>query len=274
MIDRTSAGSHSITTPTPARLAPIVAAAHKRAAALSSKTSAGALLRRAIRFERRSLTAALSQRSSGIIAEIKKASPSRGVFRSDFNPTRLARAYDLGGATGISVVTEPDFFLGSEDWIEVVRDTCGLPILRKDFIVDPIQVAESAALGADAILLIARILSSELLKNLSVAAEELGLGILYEAHDESDLTKLASLNPQMVGINARNLDDFRVDHQTPVRLSKLLPRSALAVAESGIESAEQIRRLRAIGYSGFLIGESLVRADDPAAFLRQLQGLK
>jgi indole-3-glycerol phosphate synthase len=254
----------------PARLRPIIDAATRRAEELHRSTSIAALRGDAERYERRSFADALRRSEPAIIAEVKKASPSRGLFREHFDPVALAGSYARGGAAAISVVTEPEFFQGDGRWVTAVRDAVSLPVLRKDFIVDPIQVYESAALGADAILLIARILDAERLRELSDAARALRLDVLYEAHDEDDLAKLVDLQPSVVGINARNLDDFCIDTGTFARLHGLIPPDAVAVAESGIADPSQMREFSRLGYGAFLIGEALVCADDPEQLLRSL----
>jgi len=184
----------------------------------------------------------------------------------------LARAYQDGGAAALSVVTEPQFFQGDLVWLADLRQRVGLPILRKDFIIDKVQVAESAALGADAILLIARIVTQENLRELKAAADSLDLEVLFEIHDDDDLRKVASLKPAMIGINVRNLDDFTVDTRSFHALVAKLPPGAIAVAESGLDSPEQIAELSATGFRGFLIGETLLCSDDPARMLRHLRG--
>jgi indole-3-glycerol phosphate synthase len=225
------------------------------------------------RNDRRSLAEALRSGSPGIIAEIKKASPSRGILKSDLDPIELAKSYEQGGAAAISVVTEPEFFRGEGAWVASVREATALPILRKDFIVDPVQVAESAVLGADAILLIARILSPGKIKELALNAAEFGLEVLFEVHDEADLARVLALTPSLVGVNARNLDDFTVDTGLFRQLRQELPAGAIAIAESGIESRDQIIEFSEAGYDAFLIGESLVTSPDPLRLLRELRGV-
>jgi indole-3-glycerol phosphate synthase len=255
----------------PAILQSIVAVARLRAGELRRSKTVEELAADGHAFPKRSLSAALTNRAPAIIAEVKKASPSKGVFLDHFDPLRLAGAYEKGGAAALSVVTEPCFFKGEGTWLSDLRQRVSLPLLRKDFIVDEIQVAESASLRADAILLIARILTGEELKELQAAANSLDLEVLFEIHDLDDLRKVAPLNPAMIGINARNLEDFTVDTRSFQALNPLLPAGALAVAESGLESPEQIAELSAIGFRGFLIGETLICSDDPARMLRHLR---
>lgn len=258
--------------PLPAILRTLQEAACARVQVLRNTESWDSLLKRGAEYPKRSLGSALRAEKPAIIAEVKKASPSKGVFRKDFEPLALARAYHEGGAAAISVVTEPDHFQGSGDWIASIRGVVDLPILRKDFIVDELQVAQSAALGADAILLIARILTSEQLKWLGMAAAEAGLEIVHEAHDSEDLQKLADVNSQIVGINARDLDTFTVDIERFDMLRDHIAPEALPVAESGLYSRDQIAQLVETGYQGFLIGESLIVSPDPAAFIKHLRG--
>lgn len=258
--------------PIPAILQSIVAATRERVAHLHREpiiTDPGHV---ASSVGRRSLATALTKRVPAIIAEIKKASPSRGVFSKDFDPGKLAKVYENGGAAAMSVVTEPKYFQGDPGWISELRRTVSLPILRKDFIIDSVQVAESASLGADAVLLIARILSAQSLAELYAAANESGLEVLFEIHDEDDLSKVLPLSPRMIGVNARNLDDFSVDTKRFHTLVPMFPPGTIAVAESGLESRKQIADLASVGFQGFLIGETLLRSDDPMRTLRQLCG--
>lgn len=258
--------------PIPAILRALQEESRVRAQSLRAAVSYETLIEQGRRFPKRSLAHALAAQSPAIIAEVKKASPSKGSFRDDFAPIALVKSYGAGGAAAISVVTEPARFQGQIGWIETIREMCDLPILRKDFIVDEIQIAESAAAGADAILLIARILDTDDLQRFSEAAAGASLEILYEAHDAHDLEKIRQLNPRLVGINARNLDNFVVDTESFETLFSSIPSNAVAVAESGLERATQIQKLVRIGYRGFLIGETLIRSADPARLIRELRG--
>jgi indole-3-glycerol phosphate synthase len=242
-----------------------------RANALRLSASFESLLEDGRHFAKRSLLNAIIGNAPAIIAEVKKASPSKGVFRDDFDPVVLVTAYDAGGAAAISVVTEPDHFQGRGEWIGMIKGTCALPILRKDFITDEVQVVESAALGADAILLIARMLTINEIVHLSAVAAKAELEVLYEAHDAGDLVKIRSVDARMIGINARNLDNFVVDTECFGALFPVIPKDAIAVAESGLKDAPQIRQLSALGYRGFLIGESLICSADPARLIGQLK---
>jgi indole-3-glycerol phosphate synthase len=261
------------TRPIPAILESIVAVARQR---VESLRRSGTVARNPLidhGSPSRSLASALTNSAPAIIAEIKKASPSKSLFRADFDPMGLAVAYEKGGAAALSVVTEPHFFQGDGAWLSELRRRVDIPILRKDFIIDDIQVAESASLGADAILLIARILSGEQLRRLKAAADSYRLEVLFEIHDLDDLQKVKPLNPTMIGINARNLDDFTVDMQRFHALVSELPPRAIAIAESGLDSPAQILELSAAGFRGFLIGETLICSQDPTLMLKQLRGV-
>lgn len=264
---------HPLASHAPGRvfLEKIIAATQARVAELKSRQSIESLLNSAKDHERRSFMQALMANPPAVIAEIKKASPSKGLLISDFDPLRLALAYETGGAAALSIVTEPEFFQGSDGWVSNVQAATRLPVLRKDFVLDPIQVAEAASLGADAILLIARILSAEQMRELHDTAKIAGLDVLFEAHDEDDLAKISLCDAKLVGINARNLDTFVVDTEQFSRLRTKVPHGAVAVAESGIDSPAQIQSAMRKGYSAFLIGESLVKSDDPELMLRSLR---
>ncbi len=216
------------------------------------------------RGERRSLQKALAQTSSkpNIIAEIKKASPSAGLLREDFDPVELVKAYQHGGAAAISVVTDNPFFQGSLDWLMQVRPLVDLPVLRKEFIVDPIQIEESRIAGADAILLIASVLSESELKEFQVRAAELDLECLVEVRDLEDAGKVCAVRAPLVGINNRDLGDFSIDLNTSINLLQHLPKTSLIVSESGIKTSADIKKLQAVGINAFLIGTSLVKAGE------------
>ncbi|MBN2332510.1 MAG: indole-3-glycerol phosphate synthase TrpC [Deltaproteobacteria bacterium] len=224
--------------------------------------------------DRRSLLAALSQKPQPrIIAEVKKASPSAGLLSDDFDPLALAMTYEQGGAAAISVVTDEAFFQGRLDWLAMVKKVVSLPLLRKDFIIDPLQLEQSRAAGADAVLLIAAILSLADLQLLLDKAAALGLECLVEVHNESELEKVLATPAAMIGINNRNLKDFSIDLGTTLRLRTLIPADRLVVSESGIDSHGQLQRLGAAGVQGVLIGSSLVKAAGRLHKLRQLQGM-
>lgn len=220
--------------------------------------------------EHRSLAAALAPGGVRVIAEIKRASPSAGVLAADLDPAALARAYAAGGAAALSVLTDAPFFHGSFDDLRAARAATRLPVLRKDFILDPYQIYDSAALGADAILLIVRLLDDAQLRDFLALAAELGLDALVEVHDAADAARAARLAPRLVGINNRDLARFATDTANALRLARAFGPETRVVAASGIRDRAQIEAAQAAGIDCFLIGESLVRAADPAAALRRL----
>jgi indole-3-glycerol phosphate synthase len=221
-------------------------------------------------FARADAGAAKSAAGGGgrLIAECKKASPSRGLMLKDYDPVSLALAYERGGALMISVLTEPRRFLGSDEDLSAVRGAVGLPILRKDFIVDPYQVREAWAIGADAVLLIAAALERNELLELAAAARELSLSILVEVHDEAEIEKALSIRPEAIGVNSRDLRDFTVDPGRAAALFRLLPEESSRVAESGMKSPKDAAALRAAGFDAFLVGEALGTAPDPESMTR------
>jgi indole-3-glycerol phosphate synthase len=207
-----------------------------------------------------------------IIAEIKRASPSKGIICPDLIPENFAKDYEKGGASALSVLTDRSFFKGSPEDLKAARSSVKLPVLRKDFLISSYQIYESAALGADAVLLITRILSSQQLKDYLALVETLGMDALLEVHTESDIDAASRAGAKLIGINNRNLRSFETDIQTAVDMVEKLETHQIPVAESGIHSRADIDRLRAAGIWNFLIGESLVRAKDPKGFLRTLSG--
>lgn len=204
-----------------------------------------------------------------IIAEAKKASPSKGVIQPDFDPVRIAKRYMAGGAHAMSVLTDVDFFQGSLDYIPLVRETVDLPVLRKDFIIDPLQIREASRYGADAVLLIAAILDTLQVRDYRQMAEELGMDVLVEVHDEKELESAMEAESRLIGINNRNLNDFTVTLETTFRLKRLIPETIPVVSESGISTAEDMGRLRKAGVAAALIGESLMRSGDQSDLLRE-----
>jgi indole-3-glycerol phosphate synthase len=208
-----------------------------------------------------------------VIAEIKKASPSKGVLREDFRPAEIAASYARGGATCLSVLTDGDFFQGSEAHLIEARAACDLPVIRKDFIVDPYQVYEARALGADCILLIVACLDDQRLAELNALAQELGMDVLVEVHDAEELARAAAVPGRLLGINNRNLRSFEVSLETTIGLLDRIPADRLLVTESGILTPEDVQRMRRHGVHAFLVGEAFMRAADPGAELRHLFGL-
>lgn len=204
-----------------------------------------------------------------IIAEAKKASPSKGVIRPDFDPVAIARNYKVGGAHAISVLTDVDFFQGALEYIVQVRKAVDLPVLRKDFIIDPLQIEEAHSVGADAILLIAAILSTTELRDFRLQAETLGMDVLVEVHDETELESALSAESRLIGINNRNLKDFSVDLNTTFRLLQRIPETIPVVSESGIATVEDMHKLKEYGVAAALIGESLMRSGEQGQLLQE-----
>jgi indole-3-glycerol phosphate synthase len=216
------------------------------------------------------LAARVAAGGPAVIAEIKKASPSKGVLREDFRPAEIAASYARGGATCLSVLTDRDFFQGSEAHLAEAREACNLPVIRKDFIVDPYQVYEARALGADCILLIVACLDDPQLANLSALAEELGMDVLVEAHDADELERAAAVPGRLLGINNRNLRTFEVSLETTIGLLDRVPSGRILVTESGILAPEDVGRMRRHGVHAFLVGEAFMRTPDPGAELQRL----
>ncbi len=206
----------------------------------------------------------------GVIAEIKKASPSKGVIRENFNPTEIATAYAAHGAACLSVLTDVQYFQGSYDYLRQARAACSLPVLRKDFIVDPYQIIHSRALGADCILLIVAALSASQLKEFEAVAIELGMDVLVEVHDRAELEAALELQTTLLGINNRNLRSFETSLQNTLELLPMIPEGKRVITESGILTGEDVKLMRDNGVQAFLVGEAFMRADDPGASLHEL----
>jgi len=220
----------------------------------------------------RDFLAALRGRTGTIIAEIKKASPSRGVIREDFDPHAIAAVYEANGAAAISVLTERSFFQGDSRYLASIRKTVGIPLLRKDFIVDPYQVYETRCLGGDALLLIARALPGAILAQLIALTRELDMTPLVEVHDENELEQSLEAGAPVIGVNNRNLATFVTDLGTSLRLAPLIPAGVVKVSESGITGRQDVEKLRLAGFDAFLVGETLMRSEDMGRKLRELRG--
>ncbi len=221
----------------------------------------------------RSFYNALTRNEINIIAEIKRASPSKGDIQPDLNPEEMARLYEAGGAAAISVLTEKDFFKGSLDDMIEARSACTIPVLRKDFIFDPYQVYEACALGADAILLIARILDKVLLEDLLALTHALNMNALVEIHGEGDLDKIDGIGAKIIGINNRDLSSFDTDLEVSINMAKKLEDDQIVVAASGIFSYDDIKLYPRERIHSFLVGESIVRSSDRVDFLKKLRGI-
>lgn len=224
----------------------------------------------AARSARRDFHGSLAAREVAIIAEMKKASPSRGLLAADYDPPSIARAYERAGAAAISVLTDAPNFEGSLDHLHAAREAIGLPVLRKDFTIAPEQILEAAAHGADAVLLIAALLSESEMRDFRELAESLGMAALVEVHDAEELKRAAASGARIIGVNNRDLRTFTVSLETSLRVAPLMPAGVLRVAESGIHSAADIRCLKQAGYSAFLIGEHLMKAANPEGALGEL----
>lgn len=207
---------------------------------------------------------------AAVISEIKKASPSKGVMRENFVPEEIAISYEKGGAACLSVLTDVDFFQGSDEYLKQAREACSLPVLRKEFIIDPYQVYEARGMGADCILLIVACLTDEQLKDLSELAIKLEMDVLVEVHDEEELHRALLLDLPMIGINNRNLRTFETSLQTTIDLLKHIPDDVLVVTESGIHSKEDVALMRQHNVNAFLVGEAFMRADEPGEKLAEL----
>lgn len=275
ILDPSSARAGDVTTDQPDILSRIVAYKKREVAELKSRTTLAALEARAqAQTAPRGFERKIREMATGstfpIIAEIKKASPSKGLIRADFEPADLARAYETGGAACLSVLTDGPSFQGSPAHFEAARDAVSLPLLRKDFMIDPAQIVESRAMGADAILLILACLDDDELAELAACARFWGMDILAECHDASEVARALSLDGAMIGVNNRNLRNFHTSLQVSEDLARLIPPSRLMIAESGLNVRADLVRLWACGARGFLIGETFMREDDPGARLRDI----
>jgi len=220
-----------------------------------------------------SIRAKIAQGLPAVIAEIKKASPSKGVIRADFHPAQIAQSYQQGGAACLSVLTDQEYFQGSPDYLKQARAACALPVLRKDFMIDEYQVAEARAMGADCILLIAAALPLAQMQALEAAAQALGLAVLVEVHNTEELDMALQLNTPLLGINNRNLRTFEVSLQTTLDLLPRIPQSRIVVTESGIFTAQDVALMRQHAVHTFLVGEAFMRQAEPGAELAKVFSL-
>jgi indole-3-glycerol phosphate synthase len=227
-------------------------------------------LRAGLRGFEASLRRTIGLGRAGVIAEVKKASPSKGVLRADFRPAEIAESYANGGASCLSVLTDVQFFQGSQDYLKQARAACELPVIRKDFMVDLYQVYEARAMGADAILLIVAALDHGLMADLEACAQELGMDVLVEVHDGDELNAALRLKTRLLGINNRNLRTFEVTLDTTLGLLPNIPAERLVVTESGILAPADVKRMRDASVHAFLVGEAFMRAPDPGTELRRL----
>ena len=222
----------------------------------------------------RGFAAAIAARAvagrAAVIAEVKKASPSKGVIRADFQPAQIAASYQRGGAACLSVLTDVDFFQGSDAYLQQARAACELPVLRKDFTVDPYQVIEARAIGADAVLLIVAALEQEQMRELAHTAAEVGVDVLVEVHDRAELERALELETPLIGINNRDLHSFETRLETTLELLPYIPADRQVVTESGIHTAEDVALMRNHQVHGFLVGEAFMRADEPGEKLREM----
>ena len=218
------------------------------------------------------LEASIASGRAGVIAEIKRASPSKGLIRKNFEPASIARSYAAGGASCLSVLTDRDFFQGDDAYLKEARQACDLPVLRKDFVIDPYQVYEARTLGADCILLIVAVLDDGLISECLDLAGELGMDVLIEVHDANELARALAMPSGLLGINNRNLRTFETRLETTLDLLRYIPATRRVVTESGIHDRADVARMRTAGVHAFLVGEAFMRAEDPGAQLETLFG--
>jgi indole-3-glycerol phosphate synthase len=216
------------------------------------------------------LRSSLDAGKPAVIAEIKRASPSKGLLRKNLDPPAIAASYQLHGASCLSVLTDRDFFKGDDEYLKGAREACELPVLRKDFVIDAWQIYESRLIGADCVLLIVAALEDSALLEFSKLALELGMDVLVEAHDAEELERALLLPAPLIGINNRSLHTFEIRLETTLELMARVPADRLLVTESGIQTSQDVRRMQAAGVNAFLVGEALMRADDPGARLAEL----
>ncbi len=256
----------------------ILARKHEEIAERAARLPLAELRRRALaapptRSFVNAIRARIAAGKPAVIAEIKKASPSKGLLRVDFNPAEIAKSYERHGATCLSVLTDRDFFQGADEHLQQARAACALPVLRKDFTIDPYQVYEARALGADCILLIVAALDDNLMRELATLARDIGLDVLVEVHDAAELDHALALDTPLIGINNRDLRTFEVRLEATLDLLARIPKDRLVVTESGIHAPADIARMRQNGVNAFLVGETFMKATDPGVKLAQLFGV-
>ena len=218
----------------------------------------------------KSIEARIAEKQPAIIAEIKKASPSKGLLREDFDPAAIAKTYQAHGAACLSVLTDIDFFQGGDEYLMQARSACTLPVIRKDFIIDPYQVVEARAINADCILLIVAALDDTALKELLALAHELGMDVLLEVHDELEMQRALSTDARLIGINNRSLHTFETSLQTTLSMLGMVPEERILVTESGIHTSADVKLMRDNNIHAFLVGEAFMRAEDPGVRLAEL----
>ena len=264
-----------MSTSAPTILRKILARKREEVAERSARVSLGSLEQRITeQGDTRGFAVAMRDRvaagDAAVIAEVKKASPSKGVIREDFQPAQIAPSYELGGATCLSVLTDIDFFQGSDEYLQQARGACSLPVLRKDFTVDPYQVVEARAIGADAVLLIVAALEQGQMLELAHTAQEAGVDVLVEVHDRAELERALELSTPLIGINNRDLHTFDMRLETTLELLPYIPPDRVVITESGIHTREDVALMRERDVNAFLVGESFMRAQEPGRKLREL----
>lgn len=264
-----------MSTSAPTILRKILARKREEVAERSARVSLGSLEQRITeQGDTRGFAVAMRDRvaagDAAVIAEVKKASPSKGVIREDFQPAQIAPSYELGGATCLSVLTDIDFFQGSDEYLQQARGACSLPVLRKDFTVDPYQVVEARAIGADAVLLIVAALEQGQMLELAHTAREAGVDVLVEVHDRAELERALELSTPLIGINNRDLHTFDMRLETTLELLPYIPPDRVVITESGIHTREDVALMRERDVNAFLVGESFMRAEEPGRKLREL----
>ena len=259
----------------PSVLEKIVARKFEEVAARSARLSLAELEAQAVKADpvrgfAQALISRAERREPAVIAEIKKASPSKGVIREHFVPAEIAKSYEQGGAACLSVLTDIDFFQGADQYLVDARNACALPVIRKDFMVDPYQIVEARALGADCVLLIVACLGDAQMQELAVTAKGLGMDVLVEVHDQAELERALVIDTPLIGINNRNLHTFEVSLDTTLELQNQVPSDRLLVTESGILNRADVELMQINNIHSFLVGETFMRAEDPGAELKRL----